>query len=181
MHALIDQLSTVSAQLGVPLREDCSFLGVGHSLGGATISGVMADEDRIHGGINLDGAFWVQYRRDLTRPFLLMGEPQHNSTNDSSWAAWEKAQTHWWSELSVQDSLHLDYCDAAMVVKLLGISPSPEQTLGPIDGSRMRTITTSFVEAFFDMILGNGDGMLEGELPSQQWPEVVHVANNTDV
>jgi hypothetical protein len=182
MKALIDAYPTLGEEFGAPsFQHGPRYLGVGHSIGGATIAGVMGTEDSIIGGVNLDGTFFGD-ARDLKRPFLLMHEPQHNLTMDKTWSNWEDAQSFaWWEVLDVLGAAHYDFTDLPMLYSLLDVQGPPE-IVGPINKYRMRNITTTFVETFFDMVVLGKDasGLLDGKLPNKDWPEVDRLARNTN-
>lgn len=71
--------------------------------------------------------------------------------------------------MRVNGSHHLDFSDVGLWSELLDWNTT---LVGTIGKSRMRDIQTSFTTAFFDMVLGKNESLLEKPLPSVKWPEV---------
>lgn len=87
-------------------------------------------------------------------------------------------QTGWWQDLSVRSALHYDYMDLPMIAHLLGLPASPQLLLGSVVAERMRDIMRSFVSGFFRKAMGEEVPLLEGELPNNQWKEIIRLASS---
>jgi hypothetical protein len=179
MKAFLEVYPKLIKDLGAPFHSG-SYLAVGHSLGGASVAGFMENDDSILGGINMDGPFLGDKNRDLKRPFLLMSAPDHDLGVHETWSGWESVQSGWWQRLNVRKSLHFDFMDLPMVFQLLGVQGPPAVAEGSINKYRMRNITTTFVDAFFNMVLGKDSCPLDEKLPNKEWPDVVRLETGAD-
>ena len=175
---VLDELSkpSTAAKLipGLSCALDVSHVGIiGHSLGGATAATAMLRDPRFIAGINLDGSFWGDViEKGLDKPFLMFA---HEGKIDSTWEAiWPNLKS-WKRELMLAGSQHNTFTDLPDIVDVLGIGGSlpPEATdmLGTIDGARGFKIITTYVEAFFDLVLKGKESALLDK-PSEDFPEV---------
>ncbi|KAF2092889.1 hypothetical protein NA57DRAFT_49394, partial [Rhizodiscina lignyota] len=158
----------------------------GHSLGGVTASNAMLNDTqhRITGGINLDGGYLGPVLEDGLgsgkKSFLLFGSAVHNSSSDPSWEQfWETTDKldpqDWRKEIHLKDSLHTTFSDFPLLADVSGfrqIDPDlVNGELGTINGVRAMQILTTYITAFFNMVLkGKKEPLLGG--PSKEFPEV---------
>ncbi|RPA99964.1 alpha/beta-hydrolase [Choiromyces venosus 120613-1] len=150
----------------------------GHSLGGATSAGLMAADDSILGGVDLDGAlFGSPITAGLKKPFVLFGAEGHNRTNDETWKSfWNSPSKGWKRELSLKDARHITFTDYPPLVEILGLKalfPKEviEAVVGSIGGLRAMTIQRVYLKAFFDKVLSRcNDKLFDG--PNTDYPEI---------
>ncbi|KUJ15048.1 uncharacterized protein LY89DRAFT_671443 [Mollisia scopiformis] len=159
----------------------------GHSLGGATAYSILGTDDRIVGGLDMDGLlFGPGLPNGTSKPFMLMGHGGHtraNVTDDpfGTWtAAWSNStnSTGWKRDIVISGTLHYDFSDYPIVFDTLGISPCNETVrddnllIGSLKGKRSLEIVTTYVGAFLDFVLfGKCSALLDG--PVDEFPEVV--------
>ncbi|CZR57814.1 related to PAF acetylhydrolase family protein [Phialocephala subalpina] len=157
----------------------------GHSLGGVTAYSILEVEDRILGGLNMDGSLVgpgvFGSPNGTSKPFMLMGHAGHNLTSDdpfpvSSWAiAWSEL-TGWKRDIEVADTGHYDFSDYPIVFEKLGITPTNQTILdkvliGSMKGERALETVTTYVGAFLDFVIrGKSSDLLDG--PVKEFPEV---------
>ncbi|KAG9004524.1 hypothetical protein FRB93_010301 [Tulasnella sp. JGI-2019a] len=146
---------------------DCGVRKVGmfgHSLGGATTADMTIIDQRIAGGVNLDGAFFpTQSGPDVSpdTPFLVIAAEGHNETNDPTYGDWFKTPTTNASErfiATVVGTKHLTFTDYPILLDVLNFPrsslPADEAALlGTIDGQRISEIIQVSLDAWFDLIL----------------------------
>lgn len=150
----------------------------GHSLGGATAAETMWHDSRITGGINLDGQMGGEVLgSDLARPFLLMSTPDHNRTNDATWAAFWEHQSGWKKALVLADSHHLTYSDFPLLAEALPSTASVftpeelEEMFGTINPRRANLLQRAYILGFFQFALrGAEDSLFDG--PDARYPEI---------
>ncbi|KAI9166283.1 putative 1-alkyl-2-acetylglycerophosphocholine esterase [Paramyrothecium foliicola] len=183
---------TTSLEFGLDVRtQDISFIldtlkvdravYIGHSFGGASAAAAVLAEDRLAGGVNLDGTLWgpVQHK-GVHRPFLTFGSEGHNSSADSelSWdnffAAMEANHPDVWSkEISINGSVHNSYWDMPVIGDVTGLSENEELAdlfFGSVRGDRIMKIIREYLGDFVDFALGGEEGLLAG--PSSDYPDV---------
>lgn len=158
----------------------------GHSLGGTTAYSILETDDRVLGGLDMDGSLVgpgvFGSPNGTSKPFMLMGHAGHNLTSDdpypvSSWAtAWSEL-TGWKRDVMVAGTGHYDFSDYPIVFEKLGITPTnqtiltTELLLGSMKGERALELVTSYVGAFLDFVLlGKDSKLLDG--PVEEFPEV---------
>jgi dienelactone hydrolase len=154
----------------------------GHSLGGSTAYSVIQTDDRILGGLNMDGGL---YGPGLTtgtdKPFMLMGAQYHTRGNKTAepYATWETAWPHltgWKKDIIITDTAHYDFSDYPILFETLGITPTAAVGagglhLGTLEGVRALHIVTTYVAAFLNFVLHDKSSeLLDG--PVKQFPEV---------
>ncbi|KAH8593572.1 Alpha/Beta hydrolase protein [Bisporella sp. PMI_857] len=178
---VLDELNkeSVSRTLIPGVRFKSNQVGMfGHSLGGATSAAAMIKDQRIAGGINLDGGFFGPgyIQKDISRPFLLFSHTGHNQTSDPTWAYVWKHLRGWKRELSLKGSQHYTFSDLPLLVHLLGlgngsdIPAAVEGMVGSLDGKRSFDIVTKFVGAFYDFVLKGKNSVVKN--PNGCYPEV---------
>jgi pimeloyl-ACP methyl ester carboxylesterase len=148
----------------------------GHSLGGATALATMELDERIKGGINLDGAFYgPEIDVGTDRHFLIFGRADHNRTSDTSWARTWPNLRGWKLGLLLRKSQHGTFSDLPLLAKVLGIlpylPPAVIDLIGTLDGSRALEIISTYVTTFVDFVLlGKPSELLQQT--SARFPEV---------
>ncbi|MFG3436172.1 alpha/beta hydrolase family protein [Nonomuraea sp. NPDC047897] len=147
---------------------DRSRIGMaGFSLGGNTVSQVMAADRRVRAGVNLDGTVMPEVPAEpVRRPYLMVGtERNHTPAGDGSWKTFWPHVKGWKRWLTVAGTDHAAFTDYAVLRRQLGI---PAQEL---DGGRATAITRTYVRSFFDRhLLRERRPLLDG--PSPAYPEV---------
>jgi predicted dienelactone hydrolase len=155
----------------------------GHSFGSPTTAQSMLEDRRIGAGAAMDGSIlpkrpgrtpWGIEKKDLDRPFLLMGSVKHRrSVDKEGWREfWEqmRAERLW---LVIQGAGHYDFNDTGVFSEQVDLSKMfyEELMLGPIDGRRALTIVRAYLSAWFDHTLRDrSEQLLLG--PSSEFPEV---------
>ncbi|MFF8289558.1 alpha/beta hydrolase family protein [Streptomyces sp. NPDC016309] len=146
----------------------------GHSLGGAAAASVMARDDRVIAGVNMDGAFGdpVPASGLGKRPFLMLGtdDAVHRpGGEDATWGdAWRNLDG-WKRWLAVAGTHHFTFSDMPVVFDQLDL-PYPG-TRPTIPAGRAVDITRAYTAAFFDLHLGHRhQPLLDG--PTARFPEV---------
>jgi hypothetical protein len=154
----------------------------GHSLGDATAFSILEADDRVIGGLNMDGdLFGPGLSNGTSKPFMLMGHANHTRENadDDSILSWEAAWpviTGWKRDIIIADTLHYDFTDYPVVFETLGIMPCNETVrenllLRGMKGKRALGIVTSYVGAFLDFVIHGKCSVLLGG-PVAEFPEV---------
>ncbi|KAG8873402.1 hypothetical protein FRB97_006742 [Tulasnella sp. 331] len=146
---------------------DCGVRKVGmfgHSLGGATTADMTIVDQRIAGGINLDGTFFpTQPGPDVSpdTPFLVFASEGHNGTVDPTYGNWYKVAGGNAAPrvmITVKGAAHLSFSDFPVLVKLLNfpetaLTADERAALGTIDGDRISEILQVYLKAAFDLVL----------------------------
>ncbi|KAF2189227.1 hypothetical protein K469DRAFT_764247 [Zopfia rhizophila CBS 207.26] len=179
-HALevrAKDVSFVLDTLGITTRDKAIMIG--QSFGGAATSTAMLYDNRIRGGINLDGKmFGPVLNTSLGTPghpqaFLLWGSDGHNSSSDASWVQfWNilegSKEVDYKKELSVVNSSHGSYWDLNLLVDVVGLRDGLDETalslVGQVSGKRIWEILGRYLSAFFWFMLGEKeeDGVFKG-------------------
>ncbi|MFJ2897712.1 alpha/beta hydrolase family protein [Streptomyces sp. NPDC087218] len=142
----------------------------GHSIGGASAAALMARDQRVRAGLNLDGGFFAPLPEDGLggRPFLMMGtETTHSPGGKNDWsAAWARLDG-WKRWLTVSGAEHFTFTDLPVLADQLGlVDPA-----APLSGERSWHLTRDYLTAFFGLHLrGAPQPLLDG--PSADHPEV---------
>lgn len=155
----------------------------GHSLRGATAFSILEADDRVLGGLNMDGGLYGPgVSTGTSKPFMLMAREGHTRDNisDDPLLSWETVWPNlsgWKRDIMVADTFHYDFSDFPIVFDTLGITPSNETVLetdlqlGTLKGKRALEIVTSYVGAFLDFVIyGKWSALLEGSVG--EFPEV---------
>jgi hypothetical protein len=187
--AVLDALPSISKHLKVPFNLT-HFAFFGHSLGGsAALAQIPAERNRTSsrnktflGAINLDGTIFGRASAndssvDLGVPSFLFSSSIHPRYYDPTWPIFESWQTGWCKEIhALGNTNHTDFSDLIFMKQANGIAGGGDA----ISATTMLNYTRTFVGAFFEMLLGGGEGVLKGDAQVQQeWPEVVFEFNNT--
>ncbi|SCK38385.1 Alpha/beta hydrolase family protein [Streptomyces sp. WMMB 714] len=169
---LIDELTGPRPAWRHARMIDRRSIGVaGHSIGGNSAARLMADDERVRAGVNLDGTFFSPVPEEGLdrRPFLMMGTAAGHSPGgvDGTWdEAWERFDG-WRRWLTVEGSGHFTFNDLPVLAGQLGMT-DPDT---PLPGDRSGQITRAYTGAFFDRHLrGIPQPLLRGPSPAN--PEV---------
>lgn len=156
----------------------------GHSLGGAATAAAMLNDQRIAGGLAMDGAlFGLVVQKGLDRPFMLMARTNHTRTHDdnnadnpeNSWFdIWPKLRG-WKRDIILANSNHYTFSDIPIVLETLGITfnatTASALQVTDLNGARALKIVTTYVTSFLDMVLKDkSSALLQG--PVAAFPEV---------
>lgn len=196
---VLDQLSnTTLANSLVPNLPSTGFntshtAMFGHSLGGAAAYGVLQQDDRFKGALDLDGGIFVPALMNGTsKPFMIMGHTENTRYLDppnpstGSWAAVWPVLTGWKREFVIANSNHYDFSDYPILFETLGIRPDvaalgpgyvtvdDHLLIGTLKGKRALDIVTTYSTAFLDFVIhGESSDLLDG--PVKKFPEVTLV------
>lgn len=187
-----DPNNTAELQFGLDVRsQDVSFVldelkirqttYIGQSYGGASAATAMANETRLMGGVNLDGAQWGRaVNAGVSRPFLTFGSVGHNSSapDERSWGKFFDAMDAkhpgvWYRELSLADSVHGSYYDQSLIGDVTGLRENEEllEFFGKVTGERVMEVLQAYLGVFVEFtLLGGEEGILAGE--SDEFPDV---------
>ena len=176
---VISQLIPGSAQ-GLNVSKVAMF---GHSLGGAATAAAMLNDNRIAGGLDMDGALGGPVvQKGLDRPFMFMAHTGHIRSNNSSPADPYNSWFTIWPQLRAFKldivlalSLHYTFSDYPITFQTLGIVPNNTSAqaahVTSMDGKRALKIVTTYATAFLDFVLhGKNSTLLENPVP--EFPEV---------
>ncbi len=178
---LIDQLHNfnITQHLFAGLHGSVDLKNVqifGHSLGGATAAAAMLEDERIQGGINLDGSFFGGVlEQGLNRPFMIFAHQGKNESTDQSWAKVWPLLNSSKVEVAIDGAQHGSYADFPILLKALAfkgkVQAALEEEVGTVDGDRMLEILTTYIKGFFE--LGVGGSPYAGlQRPTKEFPEV---------
>ncbi|MFF1920545.1 alpha/beta hydrolase family protein [Streptomyces sp. NPDC058221] len=165
---------TVRGRPGLPYAHmiDPKRIGAaGHSIGGASAAALMARDERVRAGVNLDGDFFAPLPAGGLggRPFMMMGaESTHAPTAGASdWPAAWALLDGWKRWLTVSGAEHFSFTDLPVLADQLGLA----DPAAPLTGQRSWQLTRDYVAAFFDVHLrGASDPLLDG--PAADRPEI---------
>ncbi|RSL60995.1 hypothetical protein CEP54_006472 [Fusarium duplospermum] len=159
---LIDQILEPSSLGGILEGFDTSKIFVyGHSLGGATSAQVAFNDDRVLGGLDLDGKLYGSVSEaGLDTPLFVVGA---DSTEEA--AAYFKGIMNKVNAakmfLTVNGTGHMSFVDLPLVLSLLDFAPPGIETvIGTIDGKRMVTITDDILGAVTNFLFKGKTGPL---------------------
>ena len=185
---VLDQLREISvvSQLIPSLSHDLDLCKVGmfgHSLGGAATATTLLNDERVVGGIAMDGAlFGDVVDKGLNKPFMLMASTNRSRTDDNAPLDPDNSWFDIWSKLTalkvditLANSEHYTFSDFPIILKTLGIVPNATVATNlqvtDLDGARALKIVTTYVTAFFDKVLKHKHSpLLNGPVPA--FPEV---------
>ncbi|CAH0036417.1 unnamed protein product [Clonostachys solani] len=144
----------------------------GHSMGGATAAEAALLDNRVLGGLDLDGRPWAKSAKTGSdRPFVIVG----SEANDALWAPYYQRFTGPKMQVSIKGSTHLSFFDLPY---LFGVRPLPaeydevlEQLGGTIKGARLQEIALAFIQGFAELVLNGKTEPLRGL--NTTFPEVL--------
>jgi hypothetical protein len=154
----------------------------GHSLGGSTAFSVLGIDDRLIGGIDMDGGLYGPSLPNGTdKPFMFMGRENHTRENIEtdpilSWQTEWPSLKGWRRHVIVAGALHYDFSDYPILFEKLGITPvgtvaTDNIFIGSLSGARALEIVTDYVGAFLDFVVhGKPSKLLDG--PVKEFPEI---------
>ncbi|KAG9024934.1 hypothetical protein FRB95_010860 [Tulasnella sp. JGI-2019a] len=163
---VLDQVcSNTDLTAGIPV--DCGTRKVGmfgHSLGGATTADMTIIDQRITGGVNLDGTFFPTQSGPDVSPdthFMVIAAEGHNATTDPTFGNWFETPTAKSAPrftATVKGAKHGTFTDYPILLDVLGFPrsdlPADEVAeLGTIEGRRISQITQRSLNAWFDLTL----------------------------
>ncbi|EGR48281.1 uncharacterized protein TRIREDRAFT_48599, partial [Trichoderma reesei QM6a] len=159
---IINQLtnSTITKPLlaDFPGTINASHLAIwGHSFGGCTAASVLHSDNRVLGGLDLDGMLINPVlSTGISKPFILAGRKGH-STEDPSWNEfWPRVKGGDGMEIGVADTLHGAFKDDLMLLSVLDLPASAKEAvrgvLGGIDPRRLDRDLNGILTAFFDFL-----------------------------
>ncbi|RBA19850.1 hypothetical protein FPRO05_09150 [Fusarium proliferatum] len=120
------------------------IVALGHSLGGASAAIAMLSDNRIRGGMDLDGQiFEPALSKGLDKPFFLIGRPKH-SEEDTTWKTFYHKLRGPKKEIAVKDTVHGSFTDYPQVLKALGL---PEALMKAIE-QQVGTAEPSYLQKF---------------------------------
>jgi len=188
---------------------DLSRVGMfGHSLGGDTAAQVMAADDRVIAGIDLDGSIIPAVpstpatEGELagevaaaigSRPFMIMSSadrgpfPVPGQLGDPTMVGFWARLTGWRLFLTMPNAQHLSYTDyenflsqltAAGVISATQASEVVTPYIGTIDSEHAVAAERAYIRAFFDLQLRNLNDRLL-DGPSTRYPEVEFLASGS--
>ena len=188
-----DVLFIINSYKGTTCGPDRKVGVIGH---GAIAAQAMLNDsldghpDRIAGGVNLDGRFDgstpTQGLGAGKKAFLLFVPPSGpiNLTNWNEWWNTTDALNNddWRTELSIANSTQGTISDLPLLADISGLRKEEPKAVdavfGTINGTRSMSIFTTYIAAFFDMVLkGEEEALLLG--PSEAYPEVSFVRSST--
>ncbi|KND89412.1 Platelet-activating factor acetylhydrolase [Tolypocladium ophioglossoides CBS 100239] len=137
----------------------------GHSLGGATAAAAMLSDDRILGGMNLDGhMFGPVVQKGLDRPFILTGILGRDDVPGSHWPEFYDNVRSAKMDLSIANTTHTSFIDAQLLFTAIDIpdklKPGIDAFLGSLDGRRLEDITLGILRGFLDLVFRAKAGVL---------------------
>ncbi|MFF8383275.1 alpha/beta hydrolase family protein [Streptomyces kanasensis] len=148
----------------------------GHSIGGAAAASVMARDERVRAGVNMDGSFGdpVPAGGLGGRPFLMLGTQDEVHLPGGGDPTWDEAWRHldgWKRWLGVSGAHHFTFSDVPVLFDQLGVAYPGDQPQPTIAAGRAVELTRAYTTAFFDRHLrGRPQPLLDG--PTAQNPEV---------
>jgi dienelactone hydrolase len=178
---VLDQLATPSVmQQLIPGAEkglDTSCVGMyGHSLGGAAAIASMANDGRIVGAANMDGGLFLVEGVVDSGAVLLFGTSEHNRMTDETWATAYPKFRQWKLEVDLQGAAHGIFADFGLLLNVTGLEdmlpPEVQAQFGSLPGVRAFEVITTYIEAFFDLVLRQKRSPLLKK-PDPRYPEVI--------
>lgn len=176
VHFVLGQLDQLTTTPQSPWtgRLDLSRLGFfGHSFGGASAAEACRIESRCKAALDIDGdPYGAVLQTGLRQPFMfLLSEPSQKQRASSGYrdirALYQHLSGHGYMA-TIRGAQHDNFLDLAVcfapVLKIAG-------GLGSIDGRRGLAIANTYIQAFFDTSLDQGNThLLDGT--STAYPEV---------
>ena len=129
---------------------------MGHSLGGAAAAQALPLDQRILGGINLDGRlFDPVLTSGLKKPFMLLGREKH-ADEDETWSQFWSVLRGPKAMVGVSGTTHASFTDIPALIQSLGLPDEAqaevEKLLGTVGGSRMQEIVAGVCTSFFTSV-----------------------------
>ncbi|KAF4507280.1 hypothetical protein G6O67_005937 [Ophiocordyceps sinensis] len=146
----------------------------GHSLGGAAAAALTRSDDRVLGGVDLDGMLVDPIKSlGVQKPFLLAGRVNH-STTDPTWNQFWPHLGGPRMELAINGTKHGSFSDRPLLLSTIkvpdGARGGIEKELGTINASRLDAVLNGVLTSFFDFALHGRRDRLEAI--SYKFPDV---------
>lgn len=177
----LNQLEKLDANADSPFDGQLDFEKVGafgHSFGGPAALQAAKDEEKIKAAANLDGRmfglaeFGDVAALGLPKPVLLFDHPLPDPSQKNDEIVFRDGQPAY--RLTLAGSMHSSFTDEGML-PFLG-DGAKKAMLGTIEPGRALSITSTFLDAFFDKYLnGKPSPLLSG--PSAEYPEITFETN----
>ena len=153
--AVVRRLFPASAKLSNLKGLATDRVGIyGHSIGGATAASAMLEDDRIVGGVNLDGGLYGPViRKGLKDPFMLFGH-KDNDTSQTWIDIWP--HLNWKLDIEILNATHTTFTDIPLLAELIFGDPLPgfvQGVVGGVPGVRARDVVSTYVAAFMKTVL----------------------------
>lgn len=151
------------------------IVAYGHSLGGATAASVALADDRVLGGVDLDGSPWGPViETGLEKPFLYSGKDLENGDDPTIIPFFEKLRGPKMM-VRVDGATHYSYIDFPLLLTTQEEVPPElrliyEYLLGTVEGERMMTIVITLLRGLFDLAL-RGDAQALSRV-EKDFPEI---------
>ncbi|KAF5608601.1 PAF acetylhydrolase family [Fusarium subglutinans] len=130
-------------------------VALGHSIGGASAAIAMLSDNRIHGGMDLDGQiFEPALSKGLDKPFFLIGRPNH-AKEDITWTKfWPKLRGPK-KEISINDTTHGSFTDYPQIVKALNLPEAVvkalQEQIGTAEPSHLQKFLSKTVVNYMEI------------------------------
>ncbi|VTT59516.1 unnamed protein product [Fusarium fujikuroi] len=124
-------------------------VALGHSIGGASAAIAMLSDNRIRGGMDLDGQiFEPALSKGLDKPFFLIGRPNH-SKEDATWTKFYPKLRGPKKEIAVKDTVHGSFTDYPQILKALdlpeALRKAIEEQVGTTEPSHLQEFLSKTV------------------------------------
>ncbi|OAQ98744.1 hypothetical protein LLEC1_06052 [Akanthomyces lecanii] len=159
-------------------RADLAKLIVyGHSLGGATAAQVVLLDQRVLGGIDVDGSPWAESKQQgLDKPFVMLGKGTKNGI-DETWAPFYQKLKGSKMQLRVEGATHYAFTDVPQVFAARPLPPKYDDLVrylaGTVEAGQMEKVIISVLTGFGSLVLDGERGPLLGL--NKTFPEVLVV------
>ncbi|KAF9775663.1 hypothetical protein IL306_006214 [Fusarium sp. DS 682] len=135
------------------------IVALGHSLGGASAAMAVLSDNRIRGGMDMDGQiFEPALSKGLDKAFFLIGRPNH-SEEDATWKKFYAKLRGPKKEIAVKGTVHGSFTDYPYLIKALDL-PKPaqkmtEQIVGTVDPSYLEKFLSKTVVEYMKISFGS--------------------------
>ncbi|KAL7796777.1 Alpha/Beta hydrolase protein [Trichoderma ceciliae] len=136
---------------------DCSQLAIwGHSFGGATAAAVIHADERVLGGLDLDGMLIDPIlSTNIAKPFILAGRKGH-AAEDPSWNQFWPRLEGKRMEIAIANTEHGAFKDDLMLLSMVKVSADIKEAiqglLGSIDPHQLDKDLNGILTAYFDLL-----------------------------
>lgn len=153
------------------------FILYGHSLGGATAAQAVLLDQRILGGIDIDGSPWAEAKQQgLAKPFVMLGKGTANGI-DETWAPFYQKLSGPKLQLRVEGATHYSFTDVPQIFAARPLPPKYDDVVkylaGTVEAGEMERIITSVLTSFASLVLDEERGPLLGL--NKTFPEILVV------
>lgn len=151
----------------------------GHSLGGATAAQTALLDNRVLGGVDIDGSPWAESKQQgLDKPFVMMGKGAENGI-DATWAPFYEKLRGFRMQLRVAGATHYSFTDVPQVFQVRPLPPEYDDLIkylaGTTSAEQMQSIIISVLTGFARLVLDGEGSQLLGV--NETFPEVEYVGN----